>query len=128
MPKFRAVLITVCVAMAACGGAAPSATVAPSATLAATATPLSGKLTVFAAASLTESFTALAKEFTAHNPGVTATPSYAGSSALVTQIVNGAPADVFASADEPNMQKLIDAKLNLGDTKVFANNTLQIAV
>jgi molybdate transport system substrate-binding protein len=87
-----------------------------------------GKLMVFAAASLTDSFNALATEFTKQNPGLVITPNYAGSSALVTQIISGAEADIFASADEPNMQKLIDAKLNGGDAKVFAHNRLQIVV
>jgi len=129
MPRYLAALIGVLVV--GCGGAvAPVATATPSPTLAATATPtaLSGRLTIFAAASLTESFNALAKDFTTRNPGVTITASYGSSSTLVTQIVNGAAADIFASADEATMQKLVDAKLNNGDAKIFASNKLQIAV
>jgi molybdate transport system substrate-binding protein len=82
-------------------------------------------LTVFAAASLTNSFDTLGKEFEKEHDGVTVKFSYGGSSDLVTQIQNGAPADVFASADEPNMDKLGDAAVDRTD---FASNTLEIAV
>ena len=127
---FKRVVIGLALMISACGGATVqpslSPTIAPSA--APTPTPLSGKLTLFLAASLTDSFNALAREFTTQNPGVTITPNYAGSGALVTQIINGAEADVFASADEANMQKLVDAKLSSGVSKIFANNKLQIAV
>jgi molybdate transport system substrate-binding protein len=80
-----------------------------------TPTTSTGKPTVLAAASLTESFDQLGG----------ATYTYAGSSALVTQIQQGAPADVFASADEKNMQKLVDAGL-VEEPVVFARNTLAI--
>ena len=66
---------------------------------------------VFAAASLKAPFTALAEEFEAKHPGTTVTLSFAGSSDLATQISQGAPADVFASADTKNMAKLGDAGL-----------------
>ena len=68
-------------------------------------------LTVFAAASLKAPFTALAGQFEAAHPGTTVTLSFAGSSDLATQISQGAPADVFASADTKNMAKLADAAL-----------------
>lgn len=90
---------------------------------------LEGTITVFAAASLKSTFTELAEEFEAANPGVTVELTFAGSSDLVTQITEGAPADVFASADEKNMTKLTDAGLVDLDTPVdFATNTLEIAV
>ncbi|MDQ3788162.1 MAG: molybdate ABC transporter substrate-binding protein [Actinomycetota bacterium] len=85
-------------------------------------------LTVLAAASLTDSFTALEKRFEADHPGVDVKISFAGSSALVQQITNGAPADVFASADEKNMKKVTDAGLADGTPEVFATNRLTIAV
>lgn len=88
----------------------------------------SGAITVFAAASLKAPFTELAHTFEAENPGTRVTLSFAGSSDLVSQISQGAPADVFASADTPNMQKLQDAGLVDGTPRNFASNTLAIAV
>lgn len=88
-----------------------------------------GSITVFAAASLTATFTELAAEFEAANPGTTVQLTFAGSSDLVTQITEGAPADVFASADAKNMTKLTDAALIDADAPVdFATNVLEIAV
>ncbi len=88
----------------------------------------SGEITVFAAASLKAPFTQLAKDFEAANPGTRVKLSFAGSSDLVTQITQGAPADVFASADTKNMTKLADAKLLDGTATNFATNVLEIAV
>ena len=88
----------------------------------------SGEITVFAAASLKAPFTQLAKDFEAANPGTRVKLSFAGSSDLVTQITQGAPADVFASADTKNMTKLADAKLLDGAATNFAANVLEIAV
>src|SRR5215203_4159403 len=64
-------------------------------------------LTVYAASSLTGTFEQLAQEFEGHHHGVTVELSFGGSSDLVAQIQEGAPADVFASADTANMEKLI---------------------
>jgi molybdate transport system substrate-binding protein len=86
---------------------------------------LSGDLIVYAAASLSGAFDAIAEEFSAENPDVTVSPVYDGSSTLVTQILAGAPADVFASADEANMEKAGDAA---AEPALFASNTLVIAV
>lgn len=88
----------------------------------------SGTITVFAAASLRATFTKLASDFEAKNPGTKITLNFAGSSDLVTQITQGAPADVFASADTKNMTKLSDAKLIDGTASNFATNVLEIAV
>ncbi|GAA3912361.1 molybdate ABC transporter substrate-binding protein [Microbacterium invictum] len=88
---------------------------------------LTGEVTVFAAASLTASFDDLAAAFTAEHPAVQIVPSYDGSSTLATQIIEGAPVDVFASADEANMQKVVDAGL-AADPQLFATNTLTIVV
>ena len=87
-----------------------------------------GALTVFAAASLKTSFTEMAKIFEARHPGTTVTLSFAGSADLATQINQGAPADVFASADTRNMEKLQEAGLVDGEPQIFATNTLAIAV
>jgi molybdate transport system substrate-binding protein len=87
---------------------------------------LSGTLTVFAAASLKATFDQLRTRFLAAHPGVHFPEiTYDGSSTLVTQIRNGAPADVFASADEANMDKVAELVASRAD---FATNTLQIAV
>ena len=86
----------------------------------------SGKLIVFAAASLKKSFTDIGEQFKTDNPGSDIEFSFAGSSDLVTQLTQGAPADVFASADTKNMDKATDATLVAGDPVNFATNTLTI--
>lgn len=88
----------------------------------------SGDIVVFAASSLTEAFTEMAEAFTAENPDVDVTFNFAGSGDLVTQITEGAPADVFASADDSNMTKLTDAGENAGDPVAIAKNTFEIIV
>lgn len=85
-------------------------------------------LTVFAAASLTDVFATIGEDFTAAHPGVDVTFSFAGSADLVSQISEGAPADVIATADEKNMTTLADAELLSGEPKLFASNTLTLAV
>ena len=85
-------------------------------------------VTVFAAASLKAPFTALAEQFEAAHPGTTVTLSFAGSSDLATQISQGAPADVFASADANTMARLSGAGLVEGMPRDFASNVLTIAV
>src|SRR5262245_4249567 len=91
-----------------------------------TSSSLSGNITVFAAASLTESFTELGKQFEAAHPGTKVTFSFAASSALALQINSGAPADVFASASQKNMRQAVDAG-DASDPKVFAKNVMEIA-
>ncbi|MDP9070387.1 MAG: molybdate ABC transporter substrate-binding protein [Actinomycetota bacterium] len=85
-------------------------------------------MTVFAAASLTEAFRALGTEFEGNHPGVEVAFNFAAAPTLVTQIQQGAPADVFASADEPNMKKAVDTGEVEGAPRTFARNHLQIAV
>ncbi len=85
-------------------------------------------LTVFAAASLKGTFTTLGQQFESTHPGTKVTFSFAGSSDLVTQLQQGAPADVFASADTNNMTKATAADLVAGSPVSFATNTLEIAV
>jgi molybdate transport system substrate-binding protein len=91
-------------------------------------TAVSGTISVFAAASLTASFNALEKSFETANPGVKVKLNYAGSPTLVTQIEQGAPADVFASADTANMDKLTADGYTIGASTVFAHNQLEIVV
>jgi molybdate transport system substrate-binding protein len=91
-------------------------------------TTATGTLTVFAAASLRDTFTELGQEFEGSHPGVDVVFSFGGSSDLVTQLTGGAPGDVFASADQANMDKVADAGLLLGEAIPFASNTLSIVV
>lgn len=86
---------------------------------------VSGSLTVYAAASLKTSFDEVAEAFTAQHPGIQVSPVYDGSSTLATQIDAGAPADVFASADEATMATVSEFTLS---PQVFASNTLVIVV
>lgn len=86
----------------------------------------SATLTVFAAASLKATFTQIGTIFQQESPGSTVTFNFAGSSDLVAQLVAGAPADVFASADIANMTKATDAGLVSGTPVNFATNTLTI--
>ncbi|MCK2241543.1 MULTISPECIES: molybdate ABC transporter substrate-binding protein [unclassified Crossiella] len=87
-----------------------------------------GAVTVFAAASLTESFTRIGKDFEAANPGVKVTFNFGASSALAQQLNQGAPADVFASAAPANMKQVTDTKTVTETPVTFARNRLQIAV
>jgi molybdate transport system substrate-binding protein len=88
---------------------------------------LSGTVTVFAAASLTESFGTLGTQFEAAHPGTTVKFNFAASSALAESIAQGAPADVFASASAKNMKQVTDSG-DATDAKTFANNVMEIAV
>ncbi|TKJ22865.1 molybdate ABC transporter substrate-binding protein [Blastococcus sp. CCUG 61487] len=87
----------------------------------------SGTLTVFAAASLADVFTELGEELEETNPGLDVRYTFAGSSALATQLVQGAPADVFAAANEAQMAVVTGEGL-AEQPDVFAANVLQIAV
>ena len=91
-------------------------------------TPQIKDITVFAAASLTDAFTKAGDEFARVNVRVRFVFNFGSSSTLATQITNGAPADVFASADETNMQKIVDADQTEGVPTAFATNRLEIAV
>jgi molybdate transport system substrate-binding protein len=83
---------------------------------------------VLAAASLTEAFTAIGTDFERAHPGSTVILSFGSSTTLATQINQGAPADVFAAADEATMTKITAAGNGVADPVIFATNTLQIAV
>ncbi|MEJ8279061.1 molybdate ABC transporter substrate-binding protein [Pseudonocardia spirodelae] len=118
-----ALAATALVALAGCGGGSGGSGAAQPSGQA-----QGGTLTVFAAASLTGTFGELEKRFEAANPGTDVTLNFAGSSTLAQQIDQGAPADVFASADQNNMKKVTDAGNAQGEPQIFATNTLQIAV
>jgi molybdate transport system substrate-binding protein len=89
--------------------------------------PATGTITVFAASSLTESFTQLGKQFESTHPGDTVKFSFGPSSGLATQITSGAPADVFASAAPGNMQDVVSAG-DASNPQDFAKNTMDVAV
>lgn len=91
-------------------------------------TAVAGDVNVFAAASLKAAYTEIGEAFTTAHPGTKVIFNFAASSALVTQITEGSPADVFASADTANMKRLTDAGDTAGEPKVFATNSLQIIV
>ena len=107
-------------ALAGCGGGSDKA--------GSVATGPTGKIVVLAASSLTESFTALGKAFEAEHPGTTVSFSFAASSELATQVEQGAPADVFASASPATMAQVSDGGDTAGKPVTFARNTLEIAV
>jgi molybdate transport system substrate-binding protein len=99
-----------------------------SASIEAKATKLSGTITVSAASSLTDAYAKLGADFQKKNKGTTVTLNFGSSSTLVTQILGGAPADVFASADLTNMDKLVTAGKVTASPTIFARNQLEIAV
>jgi molybdate transport system substrate-binding protein len=101
--------------LAACGGSAGGSSGSASAVT----------INVFAASSLTDAFTRLGAQFTQSHPGVKIVFNFAGSQSLVAQIEQGAPADVFASADGATMAKVKDL---VGDAQTFAANKLEIVV
>ncbi|MFF8405253.1 molybdate ABC transporter substrate-binding protein [Streptomyces sp. NPDC015684] len=88
---------------------------------------LSGTVTVFAAASLKESFTTLGKEFEKQHPGTKVSFNFGGSDALAASITSGAPADVFAAASPKTMAIVTDKKDAVGAPATFVRNQLEIA-
>jgi molybdate transport system substrate-binding protein len=113
LPPLLALLVTLAVAASACGAAADTTADQPR------------ELSVFAAASLTDAFTQLGGAFTAVHPDVKVDFNFAGSNDLVTQVQQGAPADVLATADTSSMEKAGDLT---GKSSAFAANKLIIAV
>ena len=93
-----------------------------------TASDPAGEVLVSAAASLTDAFADIETAFEAEHPGVDLVLNLGGSSALREQILEGAPVDVFASANASNMARVVDEGLVEGEPRIFATNRLQIAV
>ncbi len=109
--------------------ASPIAIASPIATEPAlNATFTAGNVTIFAAASLTDTFTRLTDDLEAATPGLTTTLNFAGSQTLVTQLAEGAPADVFAAADERQMAAAVANGSIVGEPITFAHNRLVIVV
>ena len=125
MKRFAALAFTATLSIALATGCGSETQSGPQST---TVGEGSTNLVVFAAASLKQSFTDIAEQFKTDNPDTTVEFSFAGSSDLVTQLEQGAKADVFASADTKNMDKAAKANLLAGSPVNFASNTLTIAV
>jgi molybdate transport system substrate-binding protein len=121
-------LLAVIAFVAACGSDSDTSSGDTRPATTAASSSVTGTVTVFAAASLTGAFEEVAEAFEQTNPDVEVTLNFAASSALAQQIGEGAPADVFASADEANMRKALDAGSITGKPQVFATNELQIIV
>lgn len=115
--------LVLAVGMAACGGDGSVNPSTPSG-----ASKLSGTLTVLAASSLTDAFESVAAAFERAHRDVKVSLSFGGSSALAGQITEGAPADVFASADEVTMDKVVAEGLTAAVPISLASNRLQIVV
>lgn len=126
MKKLFVPALAAIAALALAGCSTPAVPPVPSETAA--VDTLGGTINVFAAASLTDSFQEIADAFTQEHPGVTVTFNFGGSSGLATQIVEAAPADVFAAASPATMMTVTDAALTDGDPVDFASNVLEIAV
>ena len=126
-PRVAAVAAASVLVLAGCAAGDSDPNASP-ATPTAVGPELTGELTVFAAASLKAAFDELETQFEARHPSLEVLPVvYDGSSTLAAQLIEGAPADVFASADENNMQKVAGAGL-ASDPQLFATNTLVLAV
>ncbi len=134
--QLLAMLAVVTAVAVACGGntgsktepAASATPASPMPTATSASAPLTGKISVFAASSLTEVFKTIAADFQKANPGVTVEFNFAASSALATQIDQAAPADIFASADTANMTKVTDKSQIDGTPVTFARNLPVIVV
>jgi molybdate transport system substrate-binding protein len=131
MKRWLSMLVLAASVLAACAPPAtpvrPTKAPPPAPTVAPTAKPAPRTLTVFAAASLTGAFGEIGKAFEAANPGVTVAFNFAGSQTLRTQIEQGAPADVFASADHKNMETMVGENM-IADGKYqdFVSNQLVV--
>lgn len=134
MKRFLNIALLLALLSAGCApSVAPTATVAPateaptSTPVPLTATPELRTLIVFAAASLTDAFTELGENFQIANPDVTVAFNFAGSQALHTQIEEGAPADIFASASGKEMDAAIEGKFIADGVKqIFLTNKLVV--
>ena len=120
--RFAASVATLALMLAACSSGATPVSSAP------TATSAPANLTIYGASSLTAVLARMKTTYVAANPGTTLTISTDSSAALETKIEQGAPADVFLSADTANPQKLVDKGLASGSVTKFAGNLLTVIV
>jgi molybdate transport system substrate-binding protein len=113
------VVLSACSSSSSSGSSSPAGSASPS---------VSGTVTVFAAASLQNTFTQLGKTFEAAHPGTHVVFNFGGSDTLAASIVNGAPADVFAAASPATMKTVTDKGDAAGTPTIFVSNELEIAV
>jgi molybdate transport system substrate-binding protein len=121
-----AVVVIAAVALVGCGSSSGSSASKSTTTTTAATPKATGPITVSAAASLTEAFGKIGEDFKRANPGATVSFNFGSSATLATQIVQGAPADVFASADPTNVETVIQAGHGDDRATVFAENKLEI--
>ena len=122
--RFVTFLTFLAVFLAGCG---PQASIPVQSDLVLTPVPTTDTITVFAAASLTDAFTAIGSQFESRHPGVKIIFNFAGSQQLAQQLLQGAPADVFASANPDQMQVVVaDHRVDSGSVQLFAHNRLVI--
>jgi molybdate transport system substrate-binding protein len=126
--RWAAVAVAGLLATAGCAAADEDPAAAGASGPAAAGSGATGPVTVLAAASLTESFTAIGTKFEQLHPALEVTFSFGGSSGLAQQIVSGAPADVFAAASPATMKTVTDAGAAGGTPVTFVRNQLVIAV
>lgn len=119
-PRLFLFFVALCTLLAACGGSTTSGS-------GSTPTPAPINLNVFAAASLTESFTEMANTYHQQHLNVIIKLNFNGSQILEQQLANGAPADIFASADLTNMQKASNAGL-VNASQIFVKNRLVVII
>jgi molybdate transport system substrate-binding protein len=124
-PRIMFLLVAVCMLLASCGSSSSGSSSSGSTTPASTPTAAPVTLNVFGAASLTAAFNEIKTKFEAANPNVTVTYNFNGSNTLATQITQGAPADVFASADTKNMEKVSSL---VNTPQAFAANKVVVIV
>jgi len=122
------VLAVVLVACSASGATSPTAPAASPTTASTAPSAATAELTIYAASSLKSALDKARTEYEAANPGAKLVISTDASSALETKIEQGAPADVFLSADTANPQKLVDKALANGSLTNFAKNKLTVIV
>jgi len=132
-PRLAGLVATLAIVLVACSSGAASPSVAPATAVASPpasepASAANVELTVFGAASLKDALDKAKAAYETANPGMTVTISTDSSSALEMQIEQGAPADVFLSADATNPQKLVDKALADGQAVTFAGNKLTVIV
>ncbi|QNN51675.1 molybdate ABC transporter substrate-binding protein [Nocardioides mesophilus] len=120
--------VTLVAALAGCGGGSETGGPGTAAGTDQGEGRLSGELTVLAAASLTETFTELARTFEDAHPGTTVSVSFDSSATLAEQVLQGAPADVLATADQRTMGTVVDGDAVAGSPRVFATNRLALVV